>query len=62
VLAELDLRGRRRSRTVMVFHQGEGTSAVSLDARAVPIESAAEAVLAALAEPPATVAEAGGRG
>jgi signal transduction histidine kinase/CheY-like chemotaxis protein len=61
VLRSLDLRGRRLDQAVLLFSSGEdGGSAAALDAQAVPIEKAADAVLAALSqEAKADVARAG---
>jgi CheY-like chemotaxis protein len=49
VLSQLDLRGRRLRRTVIVFSTGQDSPGLArLDAQPVPVEDATNAVLAAL--------------
>ena len=49
VLAQLDLRGRRLERTIIVFTTGEDSPSVArLDYDPIPVEQATKAVLAAL--------------
>ncbi len=51
VLRSLDLRGRRLDQAVVLFSSGtEGGDGAALEAEAVPIEKAADAVLAALSQ------------
>jgi len=51
VLGSLDLRGRRLAQAVLLFSSGEeGGGAAGLGAKALPIDEAANAVLAALSE------------
>jgi len=50
VLRSLDLRGRRLGQAVLLFSSGEEGGMEALEAEAVPIEKAADAVLAALSQ------------